>query len=531
MRRFLILMLGLLSLLMQPVTHAQTFVQAAALADAAEQDLTGGILPFWLEHTVDPAGGFYGTVAIDGTPQPAADKGAILNARILWTFARAYRTYGLTSYREAADRAAAYFRQHFIDARYGGVFWTVDSEGVMKDPTKQIYASAFGIYGLAEHFRATGDLESLEAARGLFRFIRDKAHDGTGGGYFEVLARDGSRTDVNGVDGHAGATKTMNTHIHLLEGFTCLYLAWPDPEVKAALRELLEILQTKLYNPDTKHLILYCDDNWKPFDQADSFGHDIETSWLMCEAAEALGDPQLLEAVRRQAVAMVDTALAEGLDAAGAMRSERTAAGYRGNLSWWPQCETVIGCVNAWQITGNRKYFAAAERCWDFIRTHFIDETNGGWYNSLTSDGKPAREPKASLWNCPYHSARVGFELRTRLQHPAVHSEVMAWSNITGVRSEGELIYFESSLRAGIPGGSMEASGRELQSGVRYSRSGAVQTTVTPLRAGATVTQTVEDVDASTVRLNWEVSAEKGGEGGVYFCMAFSPRYYANARI
>jgi len=531
MRRFTIRLLGLAALFLPAAAGAQTPAETQTLAQAVEQDLTRGILPFWLEHTIDPGGGFYGTVGIDGRAVPEADKGAILNARILWTFSRAYRTYGLEPYKEAADRAAAYFREHFIDPRYGGVYWTVDSEGAMKDGTKQIYASAFGIYGLSEHFRATGDLGSLEAAQGLFRFVRDKAHDAARGGYREVLARDGVRAEIKGVDGHAGATKTMNTHIHLLEGLTGLYLAWPDPEVKAALTELLDILQTRLYDARTHHLILYCDDGWNPMDPVDSFGHDIETSWLMCEAAEAVGEPALLEKVRRQAVQMVDTALAEGLNADGAMRYERTAGGYRDNLSWWPQCETVIGCINAWQITGDRKYFDAAARCWDFIGTHFIDRTHGGWYKGLARDGSPSREPKASLWNCPYHNARVGFELRTRLQHPAVHTEVMAWSNITGVRSEGELIDFESSLRVGIPGGRIEASGRERQSGIRYNRSGAVQTTRTPMRSGATVTQTVEDVDASTVRLAWEVSADRSGEGGVYFCMAFGPRHYAGAAI
>ena len=525
------LMLGALALLAPVAASAQTLAQTRTLAREVEQDLTEGILPFWLDHAVDPAGGFYGTVANDGTPQPGADKGAILNARILWTFSRAYRTYGLASYKEAADRAAAYFKEHFIDPRYGGVYWTVDSEGTMKDGTKQIYASAFGIYGLSEHFRATGDLSSLAAAQALFRFVQDRAHDAARGGYREVLARDGARAEIKGVDGHAGATKTMNTHIHLLEGLTGLYLAWPDPEVKAALTELLDILQTRLYDAQTHHLILYCDDDWKSMDPVDSFGHDIETSWLMCEAAEAVGEPALLERVRRQAVQMVDTALAEGLDADGAMRYERTAAGYSGTRSWWPQCETVIGCINAWQITGERRYFDAAARCWDHIKAHFIDRTHGGWYKGLARDGSPSREPKASLWNCPYHNARVGFELRTRLQHPAVHTEVMAWSNITGVRSEGELIDFESSLRVGTPGGRIEASGRERQSGIRYSRTGDVQTTITPMRSGATITQTVEDVDASTVRLGWEAKADRTGEGGVYFCMAFGPRYYAGATV
>ncbi len=532
MTRNSLFLLGVLALLAPALSHAQPRTQTERLAREVEADLTGGILPFWLEHTVDPAGGFYGTVRNDGSAVPDADKGAVLNARILWTFSRAFRTYGLESYRAAADRAAAYFKQHFIDSRFGGVYWTLDVEGVPKDVTKQTYAAAFGIYGLAEHFRATGDLSSLEAAQGLFRSLQERNRDRARGGYLEVLARDGSRTDTKGIDGHAGATKTMNTHIHLLEGFTNLYLAWPDPEVKQALVELLGILQTRLYDAQTHHLVLYCDDDWRPMDPVDSFGHDIETSWLMCEAAEAVGEPQLLESVRRQAVDMVDTALAEGLDADGAMRYERSAAGYSDNRSWWPQCETVIGCINAWQITGERRYFDAAARTWDYIRTHFVDRERGGWYKALAQDGSPSeREPKASLWNCPYHNARVGFELRGRLAPQAVHTEVMAWSNIIGVRSEGELINFESSLRVGTPGAQIESSGRERQSGIRYSRSGAVQTTVTPMRSGATVTQTVEDVDASTVRLGWEVRADQTAPGGVYFCLSFAPRYYADALI
>ena len=521
-----------LALAAPQTTAAQTRSQTESIAREVEADLTGGILPFWLDHTQDPAGGFYGTVLNDGSPVPGADKGAILNARILWTFSRAFRTYGTENYRAAADRAADFFRRHFIDPKYGGVFWTLDSEGNPKDATKQTYATAFGIYGLAEHFRATGDPASLEAAQDLFRSLQERNRDRVRGGYIEVLARDGSRTDAKGIDGHAGATKTMNTHIHLLEGLTNLYLAWPDPELREALEDLLGILQTRLYNAGTRHLILYCDDDWNPMDPVDSFGHDIETSWLMCEAAEALGDEAVLAAVRRQAVDMVDTALAEGLDADGAMRYERTAKGYRDDLSWWPQCETIIGCINAWQITGERRYFDAAQRNWAFVRTHFIDRTHGGWYKALARDASPAlREPKASLWNCPYHNARMGFELRERLAPETVHTEVMAWSNITGVRSEGELIDFESSLRVGTPGGRIEASGRERQSGIRYSRDGAVQTTVTPMHSGATITQRVEDVDPSTVRLGWELSAEKTAEGGVYFCMRFGARHYADADI
>ena len=528
MKRYrLLLFISTLLLLLPSLAHSQSRSQIEELSLSIEKDLIEGILPFWMNHAVDPDGGFYGTVTNDGRGIPT-DKGAILNARILWTFSRAYRLYGLPQYKEMADRAADYFKGHFIDRKYGGVFWTVDSEGAMKDPTKQTYANAFGIYGLSEHFRATGDLGSLEGAQGIFRALQEHSHDTLRKGYIEAFNRDWSRSAAKGIDGRASTTKTMNTHIHLMEGFTNLYLAWPDPEVKEAILELLDILQTKLYNPLTKHLILYCDDDWTLVDTDDSYGHDIETSWLMCESAEAVGDSALLERVRTQAIEMVDVSLSEGLNADGAMKLE----GARPIFQWWPECETVVGCLNAWQITGQRKYFDAAVRNWDFTRTHFIDTEGGGWFKELDASYKPLlHSPKASTWNCPYHNARMGYEALSRLAHPAVHTEVMAWSNITGVRSEGELIDFESTLRVGTPGGQIEASGREKQSRIQYSRDGFTQTTTTPMRSGVTFTQSVTDVDLSTVNLKWSVVADETREGGAYFCMSFAPKYYASATI
>ena len=219
MKRYRILLISLL--LVPALAHSQTRSQVEELSGSIEKDLIEGILPFWINHTVDPDGGFYGTVLNDGRAVPT-EKGAILNARILWTFSRAYCQYGLPVYKEMADRAADYFKQHFIDRKYGGVFWTVGNEGAMQDGTKQTYANAFGIYGLSEHFRATGDLGSLEAAQGIFRVLQDHSHDAARKGYIEVFNRDWSRTDAKGIDGRAATTKTMNTHIHVMEGFTNL---------------------------------------------------------------------------------------------------------------------------------------------------------------------------------------------------------------------------------------------------------------------------------------------------------------------
>lgn len=515
-------------LLLTPIaSSAQSRSQLEDLSKSIEADLVESILPFWTEYAVDPDGGFYGTVMNDGRAVES-DKGAILNARILWTFSRAYRIYGIPQYKEIADRAADYFKQHFIDRKYGGVFWTVDSEGALKDGTKQTYANAFGIYGLSEHFRATGDLSSLDAAKGIFQLLQKHSHDAVRKGYFEVFNRDWSRSDAKGIDGRDSATKTMNTHIHVMEAYTNLYFAWPVSEVKASILELLDILQTKLYDPAGKHLILFCDDDWNVIETEASYGHDIETSWLMCESAEAVGDEALLDKVRRQAVEMVDVALTEGMNEDGAMKLEEERRTYQ----WWTGCEAVVGCINAWQITGQEKYFDAAVKNWNFCCEHFIDSENGGWFKELDANYLPVpSSPKLSIWNCPYHNARMGYEIVARLKHPAVHSEVMAWSNMTGVRSEGELIDFESSVRVGTPGGDIESSGRERQNRIRYKREGLTQTTITPMWKGVTFTQSVTDVDLSTVNLKWNVVVDETREGGAYFCMSFAPKYYADAII
>ncbi|MCR4602830.1 MAG: AGE family epimerase/isomerase [Prevotella sp.] len=500
------------------------------LRTETEQDLRQNILPFWMEKAVSPAGGFYGTVARDGKALDNAPRGAVLNARILWTFSRAYRHYGLESYKEMANRAADYLTTYFVDKKYGGVFWSVDSDGAISDATKQTYASAFAIYALAEHFRATGRRQSLETALMLYDTLEKKVHDKTRLGYTETFARDYSRTALKGVDGQANATKTMNTHIHLLEAFTTLYHVWPDEGLKENIKELLDILSTKLYSPQRQHLILFCDDQWNQVGDIDSYGHDIETSWLMCEAAAAVDDPTLRRKVEEQAVGMARTALKEGQNDAGAMRYEKTPQGMSKKMSWWPQCETIIGAVNAWQLTGDSYFLEAAQKTWEYVKAHFIDNRQGGWFKELTEDGQPLNAPKVSEWNCPYHNSRMAFELAERLKPAAVHTEVMAWSNMTGVRLEGELIDFESTLRVGIPEGKTEKSGRERQQRIRYSREDNMQKTITPMH-GATITQTVTDVDMKTVELHWEVEAKENLDEGAYFCMSFSPKYYAQAKI
>ena len=519
-----------LAILTPVLSVAQTTQELAALESEIEADLTENILPYWMNNAVDPDGGFYGFVSWDNKPRPQAPKGAILNARILWTFSRAYRCYGLEEYKEIADRAADYFKSHFIDRKYGGVVWSVNSEGAMLDGTKQTYANAFGIYGLAEHFRATGNVASLNSAIDLFRTLEEKTHDKVRKGYIETHERDWSPTSGKGVDGKAGATKTMNTHIHVMEAYSNLYQAWPDEALKDALYELVGIVQNELYDADGRTLVTFCDDDWNPINPERSAGHDIETAWLLTEAVEILGDETLLESARKRAVEMTDAALEAGFQKDGGMLSSRSGVEGEFSYAWWCQNEAVNGCINAWQITGDRKYFDAAAATWGYIKQHFIDRENGGWHMEFDEDGTSIKSAKISEWNCPYHNSRMGFEAKSRLVKPSVHTEVMAWSNITGVRLEGELIDFESSLRVGTPGGEIESSGREKQNKIRYDRQGDSQITTTPMH-GAIFNQTVTDVDMSTVNLKWSVEATETIKKGAYFCMSFAPKYYSDATV
>lgn len=508
---------------------AQNETEKQRLLDEIESDLTGNILPFWMEKTVDSSGGFHGLVSNSGEPLYGVPKGGVLNARILWTFSHAYGIYGLDEYRETADRAQRELIDRFIDPTYGGVCWQINPDGSVYNGIKQTYCQAYGIYGLSEHFRVTGSEESLDAAIALFRILEDVVRDKSKGGYIETFSRDWKEAGGKGVDGKEGAAKTMNTHIHVLEAYTSLYRVWPDKELKGCIADLIDILHTRLYDGQTRHLILFCDRDWNPMEEVHSYGHDIETSWLLSEAAEAIADPFLMEKTARQAVEMTDTALAEGLNEDGAMIYEKNPEGYRRYLSWWPQCETVIGCLNAWEITGDRKYFDAARRTWEYIKDNFIDRENGEWFRRLDAEGTPVTdEPKVSEWNCPYHNSRVGFEALRRLAPDRVHAEVMAWSNITGVRMDGELVDFESTLRVGNPGGYIEQTGRERQNNVRYRREGASQIVDIPLH-GAHFTQKVTDVDRQTVHIDWTVEADSNLDEGAYFCLDFSGDNYSDA--
>ena len=381
--------------------------------------LQKNILRFWLDKMVDQEhGGFYGR--IDGHEHLHADaeKGAILNARILWAFSAAYRVLGDKTYLEAASRAKHYIIDYFIDPEYGGVYWSLDCNGKPLDTKKQFYAIGFAIYGMSEYARATGDAEALKVAIDLYRCIEEHALDHEYNGYIEAMTRDWQPiADMRLSELDANYPKSQNTHLHIIEPYTNLYRVWKSDELKASLHNLIDIFTDRILNPETHHLDLFFDMDWKRGAGAlESYGHDIECSWLIHEAALVLGDAEVLKKVE-PIVEMVAKASEKGLNADGSMVHEANLdTGYvDSDLHWWVQAEAVVGFFNIYQSFGDESALQKAQHCWTYIKENLIDNENGEWHWSRRKDGTlNLDDDKAGFWKCPYHNSRMCLEIIER---------------------------------------------------------------------------------------------------------------------
>ena len=381
--------------------------------------LQKNILRFWLDKMVDQEhGGFYGR--IDGHEHLHADaeKGAILNARILWAFSAAYRVLGDKTYLEAASRAKHYIIDYFIDPEYGGVYWSLDCNGKPLDTKKQFYAIGFAIYGMSEYARATGDAEALKVAIDLYRCIEEHALDHEYNGYIEAMTRDWQPiADMRLSELDANYPKSQNTHLHISAPATHRGRGWTADELRASLHNLIDIFADRILNPETHHLDLFFDMDWKRGAGAlESYGHDIECSWLIHEAALVLGDAEVLKKVE-PIVEMVAKASEKGLNADGSMVHEANLdTGYvDSDLHWWVQAEAVVGFFNIYQYFGDESALQKAQHCWTYIKENLIDNENGEWHWSRRKDGTlNLDDDKAGFWKCPYHNSRMCLEIIER---------------------------------------------------------------------------------------------------------------------
>ena len=383
-----------------------------------KQRLEDNILRYWIDKVTDNEhGGYYGRVDSHDQVHPEAEKGAILNGRILWAFSAAYRVLKNKEYLDAATRAKDYILDHFIDKEYGGVYWSLDCEGKPLDTKKQTYAIGFVIYGLSEYARATGDKQALDAAIKLYHDIEAHAYDTINGGYVEALTREWNPiADMRLSDKDENGAKTMNTHLHIIEPYTNLYRVWPSKELRESIHRLLDVFTDKLYNKETHHLDLFFDNEWHGRRNIESYGHDIEATWLLWETALVLGEDDV-KAKLGPIVVDLAKAADEGLQPDGSMIYEhwKDTGKTDRQRQWWVLCENVIGHVNLYQYFNDKDALTVAKDCWTFIDKHLVDHVNGEWHWAVDDNGKiNLEDDKAGFWKCPYHNSRMCLEIIER---------------------------------------------------------------------------------------------------------------------
>lgn len=378
------------------------------------------ILNYWSERTIDDQnGGFVGQIDFNDQLILNAEKGSVLNARILWTFSASYKTTKNENHKKLAERAFEFLATYFYDTQFGGLFWSINEDKTPKDTKNQIYALAFAIYGLSEFYSITKEEKALEIAKNLYLKIQEHSYDPVNKGYFEAFTKDWQPIeDLRLSAKDANEKKTMNTHLHIIEAYANLYKVWKDENLLATIIELLETIEKYFINTETGHLRLFFDENWKEKPDVISYGHDIEAAWLLQQCAEISGNETLIENYKKHAIQIAEVTK-EGLDADGGLwyefdpeKDELIAEKH-----WWPQAEALIGFYNAYQLTGKVEYLDIVYKNWKFIKKHIIDPQNGEWFWGVYEDYSVMRKDKAGFWKCPYHNSRACLELIRRIEN------------------------------------------------------------------------------------------------------------------
>jgi len=377
------------------------------------------ILKYWLKNTPDlKEGGFIGQINEGGQAIAIADKGSVLNARILWSFSAAFNLTGDGFYLKYAESAFKYINSYFIDKQFGGVYWSVNYKGIKQNAKKQIYASAFTIYGFAEYYRATRISSVLDIAISLYETVIEKSLDQENGGYFEAFSETWSPIDdLRLSQKDVNVQKSMNTNLHVLEAFSNLYSIWPDKDLKNHISSLLTNFSDHIIYPGLNCQVLFFDNKWNPKSTTVSYGHDIEASWLLLEAAEIIGATDLIENFKVQALKLASQAMV-GLDTDGGLFYEYEPENKMliGEKHWWVQAEAMVGFFNAWEISNENIFLDASLKCWQFTQKYILDKNRGEWYWGVGADHSPMiGQDKVGIWKCPYHNTRACIELIRRI--------------------------------------------------------------------------------------------------------------------
>ena len=383
------------------------------MIEEVRKHLTEKIIPFW-KKLHDDMGGFYGYVDFDLNVNKEAEKGCILNSRILWFFASAYKVLKDESLLREAKHAFEFMTNYCVDRENGGVYWSLTHDGKPLDTTKHTYNQAFAIYGLGAYYEVTKDESALKLACDLYELIESKMRDEKG--YLEAFSKNfepisNEKLSENGVE----AKRSMNTLLHVMEGYTELYRVAPQERVANSLREILDITDEKIYNRKLRRQEVFFDLDYNSLIDLYSYGHDIESAWLINRTTEILGDKNYIEKMGEMTKVLADNVYKVAFDG-HSIPAEAERGIVKQDRVWWVQAEGINGFLDAYQKDPSRKeYLEAAESIWEYIKKYVVDKREDAeWYWYVNPDGSAAREPIVEPWKCPYHNGRMCLEVITR---------------------------------------------------------------------------------------------------------------------
>lgn len=387
------------------------------MVEEIKNHLTDCIIPFWKKLRDDENGGYYGYMDYDLQVDKKAVKGCILNSRITWFFANAYLTLHDDSLLQEAKHGYEFMQKYCVDKDKGGVFWSVAYDGTPEDTTKHTYNQAFSIYALSSYYDASKDREALETALELFRIIEERCTDEIG--YKEAFDREfkeieNDKLSENGVI----AAKTMNTLLHVFEAYTELYRVSGDADVKKRLEWILDTLADKIYNPGLHRQEVFFDREMNSILDLHSYGHDIETAWLIRRGTDVLGEKVYEDKMLPIILDLTSQVYKVAFDG-HSFANECEKGVVDQNRIWWVQAEAVVGFLNAYALAPEHtEYREAAKAEWEFIRDHVVDKRDGSeWFWDVNREGKAVSgKPIVEPWKCPYHNGRMCLEVIRRAE-------------------------------------------------------------------------------------------------------------------
>lgn len=383
------------------------------LIKECKSELENHIIPFWDALRDDQFGGFYGQMDNDLVLDKKGTKGVILNSRILWFYSSVYRTLGGEKNLDNARHAYEFLRDKCVDRENGGVYWMMNHDGSVNDSMKHTYNQAFAIYALSAYYLACGDKEALDLAFELFNTVEEKCTDDVA--YMEAFSKDWKLIENDALSENGlMADKTMNTVLHLIEGYTVLFEASKDKRVGERLRFLLDITADKIYDAQNHQLKVFFDTQLNVIGDIYSYGHDIEATWLIDRACETLGDEKLIKDWQEKNLKIAEKIYNVALEN-GAVNNERENNVIDRKRVWWVQAESIVGFINAYSHCGDKKYLEAASSIWSWIKDYQIDKRCGEWWAEVDFSGKPMPSfTMVNEWKCPYHNGRMCLEVISR---------------------------------------------------------------------------------------------------------------------